>query len=89
MLSIRLTKVGKKNAPSYRLVVTERRKSRDGRALEILGAYNPGQVDQGKIDRRRVEHWLEVGARATPAALRVINGSFVFKKYQPQSKAKS
>jgi small subunit ribosomal protein S16 len=64
MLAIRLTKVGAKKRPFYRVVVTERAGAREGAALEILGYYdprpNPERLD---IDRDRLAHWLRSGAR--------------------------
>jgi small subunit ribosomal protein S16 len=64
MLSIRLRRTGSKKRPHYRVVVTEGRTPREGSFLEILGTYNPrtkpATVD---IDRARVNHWIEQGAR--------------------------
>ena len=41
MLKLRLKKIGKKNQPSYRLVIMENRARRDGRAVDQVGYYNP------------------------------------------------
>ena len=41
MIKLRLKKYGRKGKPCYRIVVTDRRKKRDGRTLEELGYYNP------------------------------------------------
>ncbi len=64
MLRIRLTRMGAKKKPFYRVVVTERRQARDGRFVEVLGHYDPGTnppVVQLEMDR--VKHWLECGAQ--------------------------
>ena len=45
MLRIRLSRIGKKNKPMYRLIISERAKDPYGRALEILGSYNPHTKD--------------------------------------------
>ncbi|HDZ85203.1 MAG TPA: 30S ribosomal protein S16, partial [Candidatus Moranbacteria bacterium] len=52
MLTIRLSRVGKKNKPMYRLVIAEKSKDPYGKALEILGSYNPYTKDlQAKNER--------------------------------------
>jgi small subunit ribosomal protein S16 len=64
MLAIRMTRVGSKKKPYFRVVVTEARTSRESDFVENLGTYNPrskpAQVD---INKERVEHWLSKGAR--------------------------
>lgn len=64
MLAIRLTKVGAKKRPFYRVVVTEHATARDGQAVEILGHYDPRTQPEGLVvDRDRLSHWLGAGAR--------------------------
>ena len=64
MLVIRLTRIGSKKRPTYRLVVTEARSPRDSRVVESLGYYNPKtQPATLKVDRERVSHWLTAGAQ--------------------------
>lgn len=64
MLRIRLTRMGAKKNPYYRVVVTERRQARDGRFVEILGHYNPGTNPPSvELKMDRVRHWLEHGAQ--------------------------
>jgi small subunit ribosomal protein S16 len=64
MLAIRLTKVGAKKRPFYRLVVTERAAARDGAAVEILGYYDPRpKPERLEVDRGRLAHWIGAGAR--------------------------
>ena len=65
-LKIRLSRVGTKNEPHYRVVVAEARSRRDGDAVEHLGAYNPrakGNPMTIKLDR--VDYWVSKGARPT------------------------
>lgn len=68
MLKIRLQRIGRKNDPAFRLVVTELQNGpRSGRFLEILGSYNPRHgKPQVKVDR--VKYWLSVGAQASDTA---------------------
>ncbi len=64
MLRIRLTRMGAKKKPYYRVVVTERRQARDGSFVEILGHYNPGTNPPSiELKMDRVRHWLEHGAQ--------------------------
>ncbi|NTU99325.1 30S ribosomal protein S16 [Candidatus Falkowbacteria bacterium] len=61
MLTIRLSRVGKKNKPMYRLVISEKARDPYGRALEILGSYNPHSKELlAKGDR--IKHWISMGA---------------------------
>lgn len=61
---IRLTKMGRKKKPFYRIVVTDSRKKRDGGWIESLGYYNP-LVEPAliKYDAQRLEYWTSVGAK--------------------------
>ncbi len=62
-LTIRLTRMGCKKRPFYRLVVLERATRRDGRPLEFLGHYNP-MTDPAEIviDKEGFEKWVKLGA---------------------------
>ena len=64
MLRIRLTRMGAKKKPFYRVVVMERRQNRDGSFVEILGHYNP-KTNPPMVDLNmdRVRHWLACGAQ--------------------------
>lgn len=73
MLAIRLTRMGAKKHPFYRIIVTERENKRDGRFLEILGYYNPcRQPVELKIDQERVAYWLKCGAQPSLTVSRLI-----------------
>ena len=61
MLTIRLSRVGKKNAPLYRVVISEKHKDLYGDSLEILGSYNP-HTKELKIDADKTKHWISKGA---------------------------
>lgn len=66
MLKIRLARTGAKKQSSYRIVVIEKERARDGRFVEILGHYNarrnPPEV---VLNRERAEFWLGRGAQAS------------------------
>jgi small subunit ribosomal protein S16 len=61
---IRLTRLGRKKQPFYRIVVTDSRKKRDGGSIETIGYYNPlTEPATVKIDKDRLEYWKGVGAK--------------------------
>jgi small subunit ribosomal protein S16 len=70
---MRLTRIGSKKNPIYRVVVADSRSPRDGRFLEILGRYNP-QTDPSTIelDEEKVRDWLGKGARPSDAVARLL-----------------
>ena len=64
MLSIRMTRVGSKKKPYFRVVVTEARSKRESDFIETLGTYNPRtKPAQVELKKERVQHWLGKGAR--------------------------
>ena len=64
MLSIRMTRVGSKKKPYFRLVVTEGRTALQSSFVENLGTYNPRtKPAQVELNKDRVQHWLGKGAR--------------------------
>ncbi len=63
-VKIRLKRGGAKNAPAYRIVVTDSRSPRDGRFIEEIGFYDPKQAGVNyKLDMDRARYWLGVGAK--------------------------
>ncbi|HRY52491.1 MAG TPA: 30S ribosomal protein S16 [Candidatus Portnoybacteria bacterium] len=65
MLVIRLTRIGKKNQPSYRVVLTEKTNPVRGKFQEILGSYNAQQKTK-ELKADRIKYWLSKGAQASP-----------------------
>jgi len=64
VLMIRLSRIGKKKHPFYRVVVTEKTRPRNGRFVEIVGTYDPQKKPATvQIDKERVEYWLGKGAQ--------------------------
>jgi small subunit ribosomal protein S16 len=63
---VRLTRVGGKKNPIWRVVVADQRSPRDGRFIETIGRYNP-QTSPSTIviDEERLQHWLDRGAQPT------------------------
>jgi small subunit ribosomal protein S16 len=64
LLRIRLARTGTKKKPSYRVVVIDRERARDGRFVEILGHYNPRRnPPELVLNRERTTYWLGHGAQ--------------------------
>lgn len=73
MLSIRLTRMGAKKKPFYRIVVAEKRSKRDGRFVESVGYYDPCRKPaEIKIDRQRLNYWIERGAQPSETVRSLI-----------------
>ena len=73
---MRLTRVGSKKNPIYRVVVADGRSPRDGRFIEIVGRYNP-QTDPSTIelDEAKIKDWLGKGAQPSDAVAKLIKAS--------------
>jgi len=72
MVRIRLKRIGQRNRPHYRIVVTESQRARDGKYIESLGHYNPRDKAL-VVDRERADHWLSKGAQPSATAARLIS----------------
>ena len=70
---MRLTRVGSKKNPIYRVVVADSRSPRDGKFIEIVGRYNP-QTDPSTIefDEQKVRDWLGKGVQPSGAVARLL-----------------
>lgn len=72
MLTIRLQRVGRKNDPSFRLVVIESKKAaKKGVAAEVLGSYDPRKKKIG-LKNDRIQYWLSVGAQISDSAKNLL-----------------
>ena len=70
---IRLTRVGSKKNPIYRVVVADSRSPRDGKFIEIVGRYNPQtQPSTIEIDEAKVKDWISKGAQPTDSVRRLM-----------------
>lgn len=74
MVKLRLTQTGTKNRKTYRVVAIEEGKRRDGKAIEILGFYDPlVKPPKLSIKRDRVDYWVSVGAQMTPSLTKLLS----------------
>ena len=75
-VKLRLTRIGSKKNPIYRVVAADSRAPRDGRFLEIVGRYNP-QTDPSTIelDETKVRDWLSKGAQPSDPVAKLIKAA--------------
>ena len=73
MLRIRLRRTGSKNQPSYRIVVADSRKPRDGRFVDYFGHYTPRfDPPEMVMDTEKAQKWISQGAQPSDAVKRII-----------------
>ncbi|MFZ5425203.1 MAG: 30S ribosomal protein S16 [Patescibacteria group bacterium] len=83
-ITIRLAKVGKKHAPAYKVVVANTRDKRNGKFLDVLGYYNPSMNPvEFELDQKKYSDWKSKGALSTKAIEKLVDGTYEFKKYEP------
>jgi small subunit ribosomal protein S16 len=69
---IRLTRMGRKKKPFYRIVATDSRKQRDGGWIESIGTYNPNtEPATVKFDAERLSYWKSVGAQLSDRVAKI------------------
>ncbi len=73
MLMIRLSRVGARKKPYYRIVVIEKDRARDGRSLEVVGTYNP-RTNPATVDLKkdRVDYWTGKGAQLSDRVSKLV-----------------
>ena len=82
-VKMRLTRMGDKKAPFYRVIVADSRAPRDGKFIDIIGTYNPlTDPAQINIDKEKAEKWLKNGATPTDTAKQLLVKSGVIEKKQ-------
>jgi small subunit ribosomal protein S16 len=71
VVTIRLSRFGRKKAPFYRVVAIDASKKRDGQVLEILGFWNPAKKDF-KIEKEKYDKWVKTGAQVSATVKKLI-----------------
>jgi small subunit ribosomal protein S16 len=86
MVKIRLRRVGRKNAPFYRILIADSQSPRDGKFIEIIGQYAPRQNNEGslQVDEARANHWLNLGAQPTDTVRSLLRRAGVLKRRHEQ-----
>lgn len=80
-VKIRLTRLGDKKSPFYRVIVADSRSPRDGKFVEVIGTYNPlTNPAEIKIDNEKAQKWLKNGATPTETAKALLIKSGAIKK---------
>ena len=81
MLAIRLTRVGAKKKPAYRVVIIEKSRARDSSSIEIVGHYNPTKDPiLLSLKRERIDYWVGQGAQPSKTVARLM-------RYEPPDPA--
>ncbi len=74
MLTMRLMRFGTKKKPTYRIVVLDKRKAPQSKALDTIGTYNPiADPAEVKIDRAKAEAWLAKGVQPSQTVLSLLH----------------
>ncbi len=77
---MRLTRVGSKKNPIYRVVVADSRSPRDGRFIEIVGRYNPQhEPSLIELDEDKVRDWLGKGVQPSDAVQKLLKAKNISK----------
>lgn len=84
---IRLTRMGAKKSPFYRIVASDSRRPRDGQYIELVGTYNPcnGEV---KVNEEVAMKWLNQGALPTDTVRSLLSKQGIIKKYADSKNVK-
>ena len=73
---IRLARFGAKKKPSYRIVVIDKERARDSRAVEVVGTYNPvTQPPAVNLNHERLQYWLKAGAQPSETVGRLLKNN--------------
>lgn len=82
---LRLTRVGKKKQPTYRIVAADSRSPRDGRFIEIVGTYDPRREPSAvMVDNEKAISWLRQGALPTERVRKLLEISGAWEEFQAQ-----
>ncbi|WP_293003566.1 30S ribosomal protein S16 [Mycobacterium sp.] len=82
-VKIKLARLGKIRNPQYRISVADSRTRREGRAIEVIGRYDPKQEPSLiEIDSERAQYWLSVGAQPTEPVLKLLKITGDWQKFK-------
>ena len=86
-VKLRLTRMGAKKRPTYRIVATDSRRPRDGQYLELIGTYAPIDAEnQVKINEELALKWLNTGAIPTDTVRNLFSQKGIMKKFADSKK---
>ncbi len=84
-VTVRLSKTGKRNSPSYTVVAANTKDKRNGRFLDILGHFNPLRKNGFIIDKEKFEKWTKNGAMVSDAVNSLMQNTYKYIKYNPKA----
>ena len=88
-VKLRLTRIGKKKQPQYRIVAADSRAPRDGRFIEILGHYDPRLEPSGlTVDNDKAVAWLKQGAQPSERVAKLLTVSGAIEQFETEKAAK-
>ena len=80
-VKMRLTRLGDKKTPFYRIVVADSRVARDAKYIDLIGTYNPlTKPEEIKIDSEKANTWIKNGAQPTPTVKALLKKSGAIEK---------
>lgn len=86
-VKLRLTRMGSKKRPTYRVVASDSRVKRDGQYLELIGTYNP-IADETKINEEVALKWLRTGAQPSDTVRNLLSKAGIMKKFAEEKQGK-
>ena len=82
MVKIRLTRMGRHNDPTYRIVVADSHYARDGRNIATIGVYDPAKgIEGASIDEALTLQWLRNGAAPTDTVRTILSAKGIMAKF--------
>ena len=86
-VKMRLTRMGDKKSPFYRIVVADSRKARDGEYVDLVGTYNPLKTpEEVKIDVEKAKKWIANGAQPTDTVKALLQKNGVMEEKKAKAK---
>ena len=86
-VKMRLTRLGDKKSPFYRIVVADSRKTRDGEYIDLIGTYNPlVNPEVVKLDADKVKKWISQGAQPTDTVKALLKKNGLLEEKKPAAK---
>lgn len=85
-VKLRLTRMGAKKRPTYRIVATDSRRPRDGQYLELVGTYSPVGECKVNINEEVAMKWLNQGAIPTDTVRNLLSRAGIMKKFAENKK---
>lgn len=84
-VKLRLTRMGKKKQPTYRIVASDSRRKRDGEYLELIGTYNPLK-EEVSVNEEVALKWLNQGAQPSDTVKSILSKEGIIKKFADSKK---